>query len=93
MGVTFPILVKILHWFQPSLLSSSPLPYHLHLRQDIVDEAVLDEVEVDQLVLQLDDPPDGRVQQLSQQQPFDDGGDGGDNDDDYGDDDGDPPVI
>ena len=92
MGVTFQILVKILHWFQPSLLSSSPLPYHLHLRQDIVDEAVLDEVEVDQLVLQLDDPPDGRVQQLSQQQPFDDGGErGGGGDDDE--DDGDPPVI
>ena len=62
------------------------IAFHLHLRQDIVDEAVLDEVEVDQLVLQLDDPPDGRVQQLSQQQPFDDGGDDGD-------DDGDPPVI
>ena len=32
---------------------------NLHLRQDIVDEAVLDEVKVDQLVLELNDPPDG----------------------------------
>ena len=40
---------------------------HLHLRQDIVDEAVLDEVKVDQLVLQLDDPADGRVEQLAEE--------------------------
>ena len=43
---------------------------HLHLRQDIVDEAVLDEVKVDQLVLELDDPPDGGVKQLPQEQPL-----------------------
>ena len=42
---------------------------HLHLRQDIVDEAVLDEVKVDQLVLQLDDPADGRVEQLAEEKP------------------------
>ena len=40
---------------------------HLHLRQDIVDEAVLDEVKVDQLVLQLDDPADGGVKQLAEE--------------------------
>ena len=40
---------------------------HLHLRQDIVDEAVLDEVKVDQLVLQLDDPADGWVKQLAEE--------------------------
>ena len=40
---------------------------HLHLRQDIVDEAVLDEVKVDQLVLQLNDPTDGRVEQLAEE--------------------------
>ena len=47
-----------------SLMSSVS---HLHLRQDIVDEAVLDEVKVDQLVLQLDDPADGRVKQLAEE--------------------------
>ena len=47
-----------------SLLSSVS---HLHLRQDIVDETVLDEVEVDQLVLQLDDPADGGVKQLAEE--------------------------
>ena len=46
------------------------LSFYLHLSQDIVNEAVLNEVEVDELVLELDDPPDGRVQQLPQQQPF-----------------------
>ena len=43
-------------------------------------------------MLQLDDPPDGRVKQLSQQQPFDDGGDGGDGGGgDEDEEDGDPP--
>ena len=47
-----------------SLMSSVS---HLHLGQDIVDEAVLDEVKVDQLVLQLNDPADGRVEQLAEE--------------------------
>ena len=44
--------------------------FYLHLSQDIVNEAILDKVKVDELVLELNDPPDGRVQQLPQQQPF-----------------------
>ena len=56
-GRTSPIALALLY-------------FYLHLGQDIVNEAVLNEVEVDELVLELDDPPDGRVQQLPQQQPF-----------------------
>ena len=85
LGLKNPACVKEMTNMRYALLSPSPLAFHLHLRQDIVDEAVLDEVEVDQFVLQFDDPPNGRVQQLSQQQPFDDGDDD-DDDGDVGDD-------